>query len=186
MYLRTEKDGKTREIRILHGTEEDWECAMALAWRTFQRFEAPIYTREGVQSFLDFISGEDLKRMFLLGRYRLYVAKDGEEILGMFSIRENNHISLLFVDPAFHGCGIGRALILCGRDYLWKRKTLPLDNEEEKRADVLYERNERHFVTVNAAPGAIGFYERVGFRRIGEEEEVDGIRYTPMIMEEVL
>ncbi|MCR5250111.1 MAG: GNAT family N-acetyltransferase [Lachnospiraceae bacterium] len=157
---------------------------MALAWRTFQRFEAPVYPKEGCESFLEFISGGDLKRMFLLGRYRLYVAKDGDDMVGMFSIRENNHISLLFVDAAYHGCGIGRALICCGTDFLWEKKTLPLDNEEEMRSDVLYERNYEHFVTVNAAPGAVGFYERVGFERLGEQEEAGGILYVPMYMEE--
>ena len=78
MYLRTKNN---HEIKILHATAEDWEDAMALAWRTFSRFVAPIYPKEGCESFIEFISSQLLKRMFMIGRYRLYVAKDEKKIV---------------------------------------------------------------------------------------------------------
>ena len=177
MYLRAKNN---HEITILHATEEDWEGAMALAWRTFSRYDAPIYSTEGCESFIDFISSQSLKKVFLLGRYRMLVAKDGDEIVGLASFRENNHISLLFVDADYHGCGIGRALMSCMEDYLFERDVLPLDNEDEKILDVLYERADGHYITVFAAPNAEEFYKKLGFIRIGEEGIADGITYIPM------
>ncbi len=178
MYLRT-KDN--HEIKILYGTERDWEDAMAMAWRTFSRFVAPLYSVEGCESFIDFISSQTLKRMFTLGRYRMFIAKDEKEIVGFISIREKNHISLLFVDPEYQGMGIGRALISCAEDYLYERDTLPLDNEEDMISDILYERGGGCFMTVFAVPNAVGFYEKLGFRQCGDEENSDGMIYVPMV-----
>ena len=177
MYLRAKNN---HEITILHATEEDWEGAMALAWRTFSRYDAPDYTKEGCESFIEFISSETLHKAFMLGRYRLLVAKDGEKIIGIAGFREQNHISLLFVDAAYHGCGVGRALMGCIEDYLFERDVLPLDNEDEKILDVLYERADGHYITVFSAPGAEGFYKTLGYERIGEEGIERGITYIPM------
>lgn len=153
---------------------------MALAWRTFSRYVAPVYSKEGCESFIDFISSQMLKRMFLIGRYRMYVAKDGEKIVGFISIRENNHISLLFTDADYQGMGIGRALVACAEDYLFEREELPLDNEEDKILDLLYERGDGHFMTVFAAPNAVDFYKKTGFYQFAGEGTSDGITYIPM------
>ena len=177
MYFKTPDN---HEIRILHGTAEDWEDAMALAWRTFSRFVAPIYPKEGCESFIDFISSQLLKRMFMIGRYRLYVAKDGDKIVGLMGIRENNHISLLFTDADYQGMGVGRALITCAEDYLFEKEELPLDNEAEKILDLLYERGDGHYMTVFAAPNAVDFYKKLGFIQFAEEGTADGISYIPM------
>ena len=181
MYLRTKNN---HEIIILHATAEDWEGAMALAWRTFSLYNAPDYTKEGCESFIEFISSEMLRKAFMLGRYRLLLAKDGDDIIGLAGLRENNHISLLFVDAAYQGLGVGRALVSCIEDYLYERDVLPLDNEDDKILDVLYERAEGHYITVFSAPGAEGFYRSLGFERFGDEGVERGITYIPMIKRE--
>lgn len=139
----------------------EWEDAMALAWKTFMQFEAQDYTKEGIKSFQNFISDNFLYRMFIMGGYQLFGAYDGNQIIGIISLRNETHISLLFVDAAYHKQGIGRALIQYISQYL------------------LMEMG-RNYLTVNAAPYAIGFYHRCGFQDIGPEETNDGIRYTPM------
>ena len=35
---------------------DEWETAMALAWKTFLKFEAKDYTPEGVRNFEDFVT----------------------------------------------------------------------------------------------------------------------------------
>ena len=180
MYLRI----NNHEINILHATPQDWEGAMALAWRTFSRYDAPIYTDEGCESFINFISSQTLHKAFLLGRYRMFVAKADDEIVGIGSFREQNHISLLFVDDKYHGCGIGRALIMCMEDYLFRRRVLPLDNEDDKILDVLYERADENYISVFAAPNAEDFYKKMGFYRLADEDTSDGITYIPMIKRE--
>lgn len=155
---------KKLKFVIRPAKEEEWENAMGLAWRTFLRFEAPVYSKEGVESFLDFISDSTLKRMFQIGRYKLFVALEEETIVGLISLRECNHISLLFVDEKHHKQGIGRQLIRYAAQYLVAQVQV---------SDC----------TVNAAPYAVGFYHRVGFRDVRPEETKDGICYTPMILQ---
>ncbi len=178
--VRLKDSEQKRNITILHGTERDWEEAMALTWKVFRRFDAKDYSVEGCDSFLRFISDNMLKRMFLLGRYRMYVAKDAGQIVGVITIREQNHISLLFVDEKYQHTGIGRALIDCVMDYLCSRKVLPLDNEEDKIPDMLYEKEPGDFCTVNAAPYAENFYKTLGFEQTAEAFEREGIVSIPM------
>ena len=141
--------------------QEEWDEAMQLAWDTFLEFEARDYTREGIRSFEDFISDATLKRMFGMGVYQMFVAYSQDKIVGMITLRNETHISLLFVDKKWHRHGVGRALInhLC--DYL--------QNEMG-----------RDKVTVNSAPYGIGFYHKLGFEDLGPEMQKEGIRYTPM------
>ncbi|MCQ2522649.1 MAG: GNAT family N-acetyltransferase [Lachnospiraceae bacterium] len=151
-------------ITIRPAMINDWESAMALAWRTFQKFEAKEYTQEGVESFLDFISDETLKKMFIKGYYQLFLAvNEFDTIMGMISLREENHISLLFVEEKLHHQGIGSSLIAYASEYV--QKSLPVP-----RLDL----------TVHAAPTAIPFYEKCGFVPIQEMQEKNGIVYLPM------
>ena len=99
------------EIVIRKAVMADWEETMAMTWRTFLKFEAKDYGMEGVDSFRNFISDPLLRRMFLLGTYHMFVATYHEKIVGMVSLRNENHISLLFVDEMYHKRGIGRRLI---------------------------------------------------------------------------
>lgn len=147
--------------RIRSAYRNEWQDAMALAWRTFLRFEADVYSREGVQNFRNFITDSTLYRMFVMGSYQLFVALDGDKIVGMITLRDGTHISLLFVDEAYHRRGIGSALIRYLADYLLT----------EVGADR---------VTVNASPYGVEFYHKVGFKDLRPEEVKDGIIYTPM------
>ena len=67
--------------------EKDWEPAMNLAWETFLVFEAAEYSKEGIESFRDFISDQWLKNMFLKGEYQMVVALDREKIIGFITLR---------------------------------------------------------------------------------------------------
>lgn len=147
------------EIRF--ASQSEWEDAMGLAWKTFLKFEANEYTPEGVRSFEDFITDSRLKKMFAMGTYQMIVAFDRGKMVGMITLRNEIHISLLFVDSSYHRKGIGRALILKMADYV---KT-----ELGKRR-----------LTVNSSPYGVAFYHRVGFKDLGPEKQQDGIIYTPM------
>ena len=184
MYFDIVKDTEKRRISILHGIPDDWEDAMALCWRVFRLCDAKDYPAHGCESFLNFITDQYLKKMFLLGRYRLYVAKDGDTIVGVLGFREKNHISLLFVDTAYQGFGIGRALIAALVSYLEgenRPEYLP-DNEADRILDALYEKNTEPVITVNSAPSAVTFYAAAGFVQTNDKLEKDGIIYVPMEM----
>ncbi len=149
------------QITIRYLKPDEWDVAMALAWKIFLRFEAGDYTEEGIHGFLELISDERLRKLYMLGEYPVYAAFMGEEIVGMISLRSVNHISLLFVSDKYHRKGIGSMLIDEMKEHV----------ERDGRKDC---------ITVNAAPYAIGFYHAVGFRDTGEKTEENGIIYTPM------
>ena len=43
--------------------------AMQLAWDTFLIYEAPDYNDEGIKNFHEFVKGDELRNMFVLGDY---------------------------------------------------------------------------------------------------------------------
>lgn len=151
--------GTFYEVRSAY--RDEWDDAMALAWKTFLRFEADVYSPEGVRNFEDFITDTMLHRMFVMGAYQMFVALDAGKIIGMITLRNRTHISLLFVDEQYHRKGVGRALMQYLENYLLT----------EIGADR---------VTVNSSPYGEGFYHRLGFRDLRPREEKNGIIYTPM------
>lgn len=140
---------------------EDWTPTMNMIWKTFMKFEGPVYTAEGIRNFLDFITDEGLFHSFLQGKYLMMVAVDKDQIIGAASVRDGNHLSLLFVDERYHYQGVGSSLMrrLC---YFLKYET----GEEE--------------MTLKAAPYAVEFYRKIGFWATGPEEHYSGIKVTPM------
>lgn len=144
--------------------KEEWDEAMSLAWRVFNKYDAPDYSEEGIKSFMNFITDEGLHKMFLAGEYKLFVAESGGKIVAVSSLRMRNHISLLFVAEKYQGLGVGRKMIHHMMDYL---------NSDEKL----------NYCTVNAAPYAVDFYHRLGFKDLSEERENEGIRFLPMKLE---
>ena len=149
------------EIRFVSGDE--WEEAMELAWKTFLEFAGDVYPPEGIRSFEDFITDSTLKRMFIMGAYQVMAAYDHEKMVGMISLRNETHISLLFVDRYYHRKGIGKALISGLSKYV---------KEEIGKSQI----------TVNASPYGVDFYHRLGFRDVGPQKQQDGIIFTPMLL----
>lgn len=84
-----------------------------------------------------------------------------KKMVGMITLRNEMHISLLFVDRDYHRQGIGRMLI-------------------ERMAAYVRDELGKNRMTVNASPYGVPFYHRVGFRDLGAERCQDGIIYTPM------
>lgn len=147
--------------KIRWARTDEWVPAMKMIWRTFAKYEGRDYTEEGIRSFLEFITDETLYAAFLRGEYRLMVALDRKRIIGAGSLRDCNHLSLLFVDEAYHRKGVGSAILRKLCVYL-KRET------GEGR------------MSLQAAPCAIDFYRKQGFRAVQPERDYSGIRVTLM------
>ncbi len=146
---------------IREAVAADWKPAMNMVWKTFLKYEGRDYTPEGIKNFWDFINDKYLYQAFLDGHYRAWVAADGKKIIGFASLRNRNLLSLLFVDEKYHHYGVGSDLIRYLCTYL---------KQEMKEA----------CMNVNAAPFALGFYEKMGFEAMGAEERFSGIRVTAM------
>lgn len=150
---------RTYQVRWAHDSE--WAPAMRMIWRTFLKYEGKDYTREGIQNFFDFITDDELYTAFLRGSYQMMVAVEGSRIIGAGTVRSRNHLSLLFVDEDYHRMGVGRAIMngLCR---------------------YLKEEAGERFMSLKAAPYAVDFYRKLGFRAVKPEEEYSGIRVTEM------
>ena len=141
--------------------ENEWEEAMNLAWDTFILYEAPEYTKEGITSFRNFVRDPILKTLFIEGKYNVLAAFNNNIIVGIIGVRNETHISLLFVDSEYHKKGIARRLV-------------------EKTFERTYDKYGKREMTVNSSPYAVGFYHKMGFVDTDIEQTTDGIRYTPM------
>ncbi len=151
----------TSKIMVRCAYNSDWDGAMKLAWDTFVSFDAPDYSQEGITNFYNFVHDDMLRKMFVAGQYQLFVAVDEGKYVGMLSLREKKHISLLFVDENYHRNGVASALL----------KFVSIYALTEEGVDRL---------TVNSSPYAVGFYHKKGFRDTQSETVADGIRFTPM------
>ena len=142
------------EIRKLK--ESEYPAALELAWRVFLEFEAPDYSREGVETFRKVLDDRDYRKEICV-----YGAFDGAVLVGMLATRQNGeHITLFFVDGNYHRRGIGKALF-----------ALAVQDNRSGR------------MSVNSSPYAVQIYPRLGFRPTGEEKAADGIRFTHMELE---
>lgn len=134
-------------------TAEELDGALRLARRVFDRFEAPEYSPEGVQSFADTLAQPEYRASI-----RCYGAFDGAILIGMLATRNAGaHITLFFVEETYHRQGVGRKLFAAAL------------------ADA-----QGSAITVNSSPYAVEIYRKLGFIATKPEQVTDGIRYTPM------
>ncbi len=146
---------------IRPAVRDDWQPAMALAWDTYIRFDAVGDTPEGVALFRKFLDGDDLHQRFGIGGYDMIVAEEDGALVGLITVRDSRHISLLFVQADHQKTGIGRRLIAAA-------------------AQMVITQGNHDGLTVNATPSAAEFYHRNGFVDTALEQLTDGIRYIPM------
>ena len=89
------------------------------------------------------------------------VALAGETLAGVLHVKENRHLSSLFVAEPWQGRGISRAL--------WERA----------KADLL-ESRVRSEISVNSSVYAVPVYERFGFEACGPRVDAIGLSHVPM------
>ena len=129
-------------------------------------FEAPSFSKRGVDSFLDFLWGKRVREMLADGDFKVWVcySYNENELVGMLALREACHISLAFVRGDFHRQGIGRMLYA----------------EAKKFAKAKAPASGTEVITVNASEYGIPFYKAMGFHETDMQQCADGIIYTPM------
>ena len=149
------------QIEIRWAEKDEWAPAMTMVWKTFLQFEAAEYGEKGTREFFEFITDDRLHESFERGLYQMMVAKDRDKIVGVATIRNIHHLSLLFVDAGYHKKGVGKSLM--------NRLCAYLDKEVGE-----------NLITVKAAPPAKGFYEKLDFISTGPIEYYGGICVYPM------
>lgn len=150
------------EFKIEELKLENLEEAIRVIEITFLKFEAPDYSKEGVESFFEFANYETIEEN-LNRNMKMYVAKVNEKIVGVIGYRDNSHINLLFVLEEYQHNGIARAL--------YNMVIKKCKNAGIKK------------ITVNSSPYAHNVYLKFGFIDDNQMQEVDGIKFYQMHME---
>jgi len=148
--------------RLMKSGEESAVCA--LVTRVFNEFVAPDYSDDGVEEFLKYVEPNSLLARSQENHFVL-IATLLEEIVGMIEVRDHSHISLLFVDKRFQRIGIGKELL---------RKSLEVCFSHKQGLSQ---------ISVNSSPYAVEVYRKLGFRRQGPRQTVQGICFDPMVLD---
>jgi cyclopropane fatty-acyl-phospholipid synthase-like methyltransferase/GNAT superfamily N-acetyltransferase len=144
--------------------EAEAPAVCELVTRSFGDFIAPDYSSEGVTEFLRYATPAAMEERVRSGGF-VWVAEDAGVLAGMAEVRDDRHIALLFVDQAYQHRGIARGLV---------RHSVELCR---RRQPALAQ------ISVNSSPYAVQVYLRLGFAATGAEQEVHGIRFTPMALD---
>ena len=138
------------EIRKIEGVELN--KALKLVWEVFLECEAFDYNRNGVEEFRKFIDNRQLFKIF-----ETYGAYMKNELVGVISMQDEQHMCLFFVKREYQKMGVGRALF----EYVMKKSP----HKE---------------ITVNSAICAVNIYKKLGFSITDTEQKVNEIRFIPM------
>ena len=139
------------EIKQLLNNEKDE--ALLFAKRVFIESEDESYSEQGIETFCNFVNNKKITKSF-----KVYGAFEDNVLKGIIATdRRKRHISLFFVDKVSQGKGIGKELM-----------------------SVIVNNNGNSYITVNSSRYGIPIYEKIGFIKIEEEKEQDGLKFTPM------
>ena len=139
------------EIKQLLNNEKDE--ALLFVKRVFIESEDDSYTKKGIETFCNFVDNKKITKSF-----KVYGAFEDNVLKGIIATdRRKRHISLFFVDKDSQGKGIGKELM-----------------------SVIVNKNENSYITVNSSRYGVPIYEKLGFIKIEEEKEQDGLKFTPM------
>ena len=142
---------------------DEVEEALALALEVFMEFEAPDYKPEGVETFRSLVQSEAFIAKRKTGVSPVYAAFDKDKMIGIMGMRPNRtHINLAFVRKEYHRQGVATAMFRYLLEDISKDSPAPCA------------------VTVNSSPYGRPFYLHIGFQPQSEEQESDGVRFTPM------
>lgn len=136
--------------------------ALDLVWTVFEEFEAPEYSKEGIEEFRKFILYDSIIEKLEKGELNFWSCIDNDILLGVIATKEIDHICLLFVRKEYHKQGIARNLF---------QKVKKICNDYSNIKEI----------TVNSSPYAVEVYHRLGFVDTDKEQTVNGIRFTPML-----
>lgn len=145
-------------------TCDEVKSAMDLALEVFMQFEAPDYDPSGVDTFKkDIVENPEYLENARRGVCPIYAAFDGDKMVALMGMRSNKkHINLVFTKKEYHRKGIAKAIF----NYLLN--------------DVLKGNPTLDELTLNSSPYGLPFYLAIGFVPLSEEQEINGIRFTPM------
>ena len=139
------------EIRQLLNNKKDE--ALLFAKKVYIECKDESYSEQGIETFYNFINNKKITKSF-----KVYGAFEDKTLKGLIAAdSQKRHICLFFVDKVSQGKGIGKELM-----------------------KVVINNNENSYITVNSSRYGVPIYEKLGFVKMEEEKERDGLKFTPM------
>ena len=139
------------EIRELLNNKKDE--ALLFAKKVYIESKDESYSKQGIETFCNFVNNKEITKSF-----KVYGAFEDNVLKGLIATdSQKRHICLFFVDKVSQGKGIGKELMR-----------------------VVVNNNENSYITVNSSRYAVPIYEKLGFIKMEEEKEQDGLKFTPM------
>ena len=139
------------EIRQLLNNKKDE--ALLFAKKVYIECKDESYSEQGIETFYNFINNKEITKSF-----KVYGAFEDKTLKGLIAAdSQKRHICLFFVDKVSQGKGIGKELM-----------------------KVVVNNNENSYITVNSSRYGVPIYEKLGFVKMEEEKERDGLRFTSM------
>ena len=139
------------EIRQLLNNKKDE--ALLFAKKVYIESKDESYSEQGIETFCNFVDNKKITKSF-----KVYGAFEDNVLKGLIATdSQKRHICLFFVDKSSQGKGIGKELMR-----------------------VVVNNNENSYITVNSSRYAVPIYEKLGFIKMEEEKEQDGLKFTPM------
>lgn len=109
------------------------------------------------QWFIESIKPDVLQPLIVSDDYLWLIAVEKGEVTGVLTVFEGNLVKYLFVHPKFQRKGVAKAL--------WQRVTPVLRSE----------------ISVRSSLFAVSFYEKLGFKRVGEVKFFNGVSFQTMM-----
>ena len=139
------------EIRQLLNNKKDE--ALLFAKKVYIECKDESYSEEGIETFCNFVNNKEITKSF-----KVYGAFENNILEGLIATdSQKSHICLFFVDKVSQGKGIGKELM-----------------------KAVINNNENSYITVNSSRYGVPIYEKLGFVKMEEEKERDGLKFTPM------
>ena len=139
------------EIRQLLNNKKDE--ALLFAKKVYIESKDESYSEQGIETFCNFVDNKKITKSF-----KVYGAFEDNVLKGLIATdSQKKHICLFFVDKISQGKGIGKELM-----------------------SIIINKNENSYIIVNSSRYAVPIYEKLGFIKMEEEKEQDGLKFTPM------
>lgn len=148
-------------MNIVKLEENDLKEALILIRNVFDEFIGIDFPNKGRIEFYEFISLNNMLAKFNEKTMSFWGSYIDNKLVGVLALKENKHISLLFVDKNYQGRGIATGLFEVIKELCEKNPAIDK-------------------ISVNSSMCAFSFYKKIGFVEIDKEIEKNGIRYTPM------
>ena len=139
------------EIKQLFNNEKD--KAFLFVKKVYIECKDESYSEQGIETFCNFVNNKEITKSF-----KVYGAFENDILKGLIATdSQKSHICLFFVDKVSQGKGIGKELM-----------------------KAVINNNENSYITVNSSRYGVPIYEKLGFIKIEDEKEQDGLKFTPM------